>query len=142
MPRRAEGIRHQIGRRGAILLILALIDFAYGGSLVAPSDELASSSATMWRQHIAPIWAWGAAWLVVGVILFVSAFLRNDAIGYAAAIGWKIIWAATTLASWAFGGVPRGWVATIIWAVFGGMIWVIAEWPEPTLPPPTDEGAR
>lgn len=134
---------HRVGRRGAILLILSVIDFAYGLSLVSPSADSVASSTVMWRQHYAPIWAWGAGWLIVGVILFVSAFLRNDAFGYAAAIGWKIIWSLTTLASWAFGDVDRGWVATIIWAVFGGMIWVISGWPEPVTPAnglPTTEG--
>jgi hypothetical protein len=128
---------HHIGRRGAILLILSVIDVAYGLSLVAPSAESVTSSSMVWRQHYAPTWVWGSCWLIVGAVLVVSAFLRNDAFGYAAAIGWKIIWALTTLASWAFGGVDRGWVATIIWGVFGAMIWVISGWPEPS---PIDEG--
>lgn len=127
----ARALTHRIGRRGAILLILAVIDVAYGMSLIGPASETLGSAATVWRQHYAPLWVWGAGWLVIAAILIVSAFLRNDRFGYAAAIGWKIAWSVSTLASWIVGGVPRGWVSSIIWAVVAGMVMVIAGWPEP-----------
>lgn len=123
----------RVGRRGKILLILAVIDVAYGLSLIAPPAD-PSSAATRWREIFLPLWVWGALWLVVAAILAVSAFMRHDAFGYSAAIGIKVIWALTTLVSWAFGGVPRGWVAAIIWLTFAEMVWIIAGWPEPYEP--------
>lgn len=129
---RARALTHRIGRRGAILLILAVIDVSYGLSLIGPASETLGLAATRWREHYAPLWVWGLGWLVIAVILIVSAFLRNDRFGYAAAIGWKIAWSATTLASWIIGGVDRGWVSSIIWAVVAGMVLVIAGWPEPS----------
>jgi len=132
----------RIGRRGAILLILAVVDIAYGASLIGPSSDALGSAALVWREHFAPLWVWGGVWLVVAAILIVSAFLRNDAIGYLAATGLKISWSLTTLASWLFGGVDRGWVSSIIWMVVAAMVWVIAGWPEPTNPPPIDEEPR
>jgi hypothetical protein len=132
---RAPAPTHRIGRRGAILLILAVIDIAYGMSLVGPASETLGLAATIWREHYAPLWVWGVGWLVIAAILIVSAFLRNDRFGYAAAIGWKIAWSLTTLASWIVGGVERGWVSSIVWAVVAGMIVVIAGWPEPTRSP-------
>jgi hypothetical protein len=104
---------------------------AYGTSLIGPSAEALSSKATIWREHFAPTWVWGAAWLFVAAILCVSAFMRHDALGYATAIGWKIVWGMTTLASWAFGDVARGWLGAVIWFVFAGMIVIISGWPEP-----------
>lgn len=127
-------MRRRLGRRGSILLILAVIDVAFGLSLIGPSAEALNSRSTVWREHFAPTWAWGSAWLFVGAILCVSAFMRHDATGYAAAIGWKITWGVITLASWLFGGVERGWVGAIIWFVFAGMIVIISGWPEPVAP--------
>jgi|1185.fasta_scaffold220807_2 hypothetical protein len=129
-----RGVGRRIGRRGAILLILAVVDVAYGLSLMAPPPDSVGSAATVWRQHYAPLWVWGTGWLVIAAILIVSAFLRDDRFGYAAAIGWKIVWALTTLTSWIIGGVPRGWVQSIIWAVFAGMIVVDAGRPEDSRP--------
>src|SRR4051812_40271372 len=126
-----RGVGRRIGRRGAILLILAIVDVAYGLSLMAPPPDSIGEAATVWRQHYAPLWVWGMGWLVIAVILIVSAFLRDDRLGYAAAIGWKIAWSVSTLASWVIGGVPRGWVSSIIWGVVAGMIVVIGGWPEP-----------
>lgn len=122
----------RIGRRGTILLILAFIDFAYGASLIGPSSEALSTASVRWREHFAPTWAWGGAWLLVGAILLVSAFMKHDVIGYVAAISLKIIWGLVTLASWILGNVPRGWIGAIIWLVFAAMVGVISGWPEST----------
>lgn len=121
----------RVGHRGRILLILAVVDIAYGFSFIGPSADALALSTTAWRQHFAPLWVWGAGWLVVAAVLIVSAFLLNDAIGYAAAIAWKILWALTTLASWAFGGVDRGWLGSVVWLVVAAMVWDISGWPEP-----------
>lgn len=128
-PHRRLG--YQVGRRGAILLILSVIDVSYGASLISPPADSLTTAAIQWRQHYAPMFVWGVCWLVIGMVLIVSAFRRADAVGYSAAIGWKIVWALTTLASWIFGNVERGWVAAIIWGTFAGMVWVISGWPEP-----------
>jgi hypothetical protein len=132
----------RIGRRGAILLILSVVDIAYGASLIGPSADSLGSAAVVWREHFAPLWVWGGVWLVVAAILIVSAFLRNDAIGYLTATVLKISWSLTSFASWMFGGVDRGWVSSIIWLVVAAMVWVIAGWPEPSPVMPTDEEPR
>jgi hypothetical protein len=77
------------------------------------------------------VWVWGTGWLLVGFLLLFYALRRHDAVGYTSAIGWKIVWGLTTFASWAFGGVDRGWVASIIWLTFAGVVGVISGWPEP-----------
>lgn len=129
----------RLRHRGAILLILSLIDFAYGLSLISPAAESLGSAAVRWRELYAPLWAWGIAWVVVGAVLVFYAFRTHDAVGFTAAIGLKVVWGLTTLASWVLGDVQRGWVATIIWLVFAGMIAVIADWPEPSRSEPAEE---
>lgn len=122
-------------------MILAVVDFSYGYSFIGPSADSLALTATVWREHIAPLWVWGMGWLTVGAIMVVSAFLLHDAIGYAAAIWWKILWALTTMASWAFGGVDRGWLGGVVWVVVAAMVWDISGWTEPTQPqePEVDE---
>lgn len=127
----AQRIFHRIGRRGGFLLLLSMIDVGYGASLIGPTADTLGLPTTLWRESYAPLWVWGTGWLVVAMILIVTAFLHNDTIGYSAAIGWKIVWGLTTLASWLFGGVTRGWVSTIIWMVVAGMVAVVSGWPEP-----------
>jgi hypothetical protein len=137
----SDRLIHRIGRRGAILLLFAVVDFSYGASLIVPSADSLSLESTIWRQHYAPVWVWGAGWLIVSAILAVGAFMRNDDLAYAAAIGWKIIWALTTLASWVFGGVERGWVSTFIWGVVAGIVAVDSGRGEvPRRPEPATEG--
>ena len=137
----ADRLVHRIGRRGAVLLLFAVVDFAYGSSLIAPSADSLALESTIWRQHYAPTWVWGAGWLITGGYLTIGAFMKHDELAYAAAIGWKIIWALTTLASWAFGGVERGWVAAFIWGVVAGLVAVDAGRGEnPRTPDPAPEG--
>lgn len=124
-------MKARLGRRGTFLLLLAVIDVAYGYSLIGPSAEASTSSAVIWRQHFAPTLVWGGGWLLVGAILIVSAFMQHDAFGYATAIGWKILWSLMALLSWAFGDVDRGWVLAVIFGVFGGMVAVVSGWSEP-----------
>lgn len=138
----SETILSRVGRRGSILIILAIVDVAYGYSLIGPSSDALGTAAITWRQHFAPLWVWGGVWLAVAAILIVSAFLRNDAIGYLAAIVLKIGWSLTTLLSWLFGGVERGWLSAIVWMVVAAMVWVIAGWPEPTSTTPIGEEPR
>lgn len=135
-------LRYRVGRRGSVLLILATVDVAFGASLIGPSAEDVGRAATAWRELYAPLWVWGGGWLIVAAILVVSAFMIHDEIGYVAAIAWKVLWALTTLTSWAVGGVPRGWVSSIVWAVVAAMVWVIASWPEPVRAGDDDEGHR
>lgn len=124
----------RLGRRGSILLFLALIDFAYGFSLIGPSAEQLSLATTRWREHYAPVWVWGLGWVLTGVVLLFYAFRRHDAVGYTVAIGWKVMWTLTTFASWAVGGVERGWVGALSWAVVAGMVYRISGWAEPVNP--------
>jgi hypothetical protein len=129
----------RLGRRGSILLILTVIDLAYGYSLIGPSSEAVSSASIAWRERFAPEWAWGTGWLVVGAVLPVAAFMKHDAFGYAAAIGWKILWSVVAMASTVFGGVGRGWVLAVIFGAFGAMVAVCAGWAEPVIPREPDD---
>ena len=80
----------RLGYRGAFLLFLALVDLVYGLFLVRPAPEQIRTTQFEWRAHIMPTQAWGSVWITVGVVLLISAFLRQDRIGYALAIALKV----------------------------------------------------
>lgn len=124
--------RPKLGRRGSVLLVLGLFDVTNGWALLTLPPYLQQGAAAEWREHYAPSWLWGSLWLVVGVVLLVQMFQRRDMVAYSAAIGIKVLYALNAIASWAFGGVLRGWLSGLIWLAFAGMVYVISGWPEET----------
>jgi hypothetical protein len=111
----------RLGYRGAFLLFLAAIDVVYGWFLVNPTPEQTRTSQFVWRDHIMPTEAWGVIWLTVAFILAVSAFLKQDRIGYAAAIALKLGWAFIAAVAALSGSVQGGWSSVAIWGGFAGL---------------------
>lgn len=108
----------RLGYRGAFLLCLAVIDLVYGWFLVNPTAESVGTSQFVWRDHIMPTEAWGAIWLVAAFVLIVSAFARQDRLGYAVAIALKVGWAFIAAVSAVAAHVPGAWAAVAIWGGF------------------------
>lgn len=111
----------RLGYRGAFLLFLALIDFAYGAFLIHPAPEQVRTSQFIWRDGILPTEAWGAIWLTVGAAVLISAFMRQDRIGYALAIALKIGWATLAAAGGMHGHTQGTWTAVAIWGGFAAL---------------------
>ena len=126
----AHRIWLQLGRRGVCLLMFAFLDFAFAVSYFFPVPEISRSSSVVFISHIAPLWAWGALWLGVGIVLLVNAFMINDRIGYAFAVGIKVLWALQYTVA-IFYGVQRAWLSAALWAAIAGWVAVISTWPEP-----------
>jgi hypothetical protein len=118
-----------VGRRGTCLLVFAFLDFTFGYSYLHPLPEARRSSGVHFLDSIAPLWAWGAMWTVVGVVLLVQAFMRNDKIGFACAAGVKVLWALLYMLG-AFMGVERAWLSAALWLAIAGWVGVISTWPE------------
>lgn len=111
----------RLGYRGAFLLFLAAIDVVYGWFLINPTPEQARTTQFVWRDHILPSEAWGAIWLTVAAILVVSALMRQDRVGYAAAIALKVGWAFIAAMSGLTGHTQGSWTAVAIWGGFAGL---------------------
>jgi hypothetical protein len=120
-----------VGRRGRVLLFFGALDLIYAFSLASPDADTRRGPLFSWLAEIAPTWIWAAAWGVVGAILVWQAFCHRDAIGYAAAIGFKIGWGIVCLTGWLFGGVDRGYVSAAIWLAAAFLVGTIGGWPEP-----------
>lgn len=139
-------LRYRIGRRGACLLSLAFIDAVIGASLLGPQARAQARLIPAYRVLFSslPVSVWAVAWIAVGALCAVQAFVKHDQWAYAAAVGIKVTWAAGTFASWLLYHAPRAWLAGLTWAVIAGLVGVINGWPEVPqplrdLPPHPDE---
>jgi hypothetical protein len=121
----------RIGRRGAFLLFLALLDLVQGYAMAFPTPRAVQNPTYQFLASIAPLWVWALLWTVVGVICLVFAFKQQDAPGYAAAMFIKVLWALVFLLGWIFADVERGYLSTAIWAAFAAVLALISSWPEP-----------
>lgn len=76
---------------------------------------------------------WAAAWLVVGLLCLVQAWMVDDRWAFAAQMTLLWVWAMFTMA--AVGPqAPRALVAGIIWATLGGFVLILSGWPESPRP--------
>lgn len=131
--------RHRIGRRGAFLLTLALLDTGQAARLTWPADTTLASPTVQFLAGVAPLPLWGAAWGAVGALCLLQAFQTADRIAYSAASALKVAWALVHIGAWV-SGVSQAWWSVIIWLVIAGVVHVIATWPEypdaPSVPDP------
>lgn len=125
-----RSLRQQVGRRGAFLLYLALLDLIYGFALANPTEQSVRNPTTIFLIGIMPLIIWAALWAVVGLACLFYAFRRKDAIGYAAAMSIKAFWAIVFLLGWITGEVERGYLSAVIWGAFVVLLLIIAGWRE------------
>lgn len=121
-----------VGRRGAVLSYLALVDVLYALSLWRPAPESMRTPTTAFLAGIAPLGAWAGLWLVVGAVCLAGAFVhRFDRHAFAAATGIKTLWGSVFVLGWLTGEITRGWVSGVVWLALAVLVAVIAGWPEP-----------
>lgn len=134
-------IARRVGRRGAFLLFLALLDFAYGYSLYSAPRALVRSTDLLLSWN-----AWAVLWLIVGVICLTGVPIRNDKFQYTVSAAFKTAWGLLNVEIWLTRGQPSAWVAAIIWLAFAATVLLISGWPEPPIKipepviPPGDAG--
>lgn len=121
----------RVGYRGAFLLFLAVIDLVYGWFLVNPTPESQRTSQFIWRDEIMPTQAWGVIWLMAAVVLALSAFIRQDRVGYGVAIALKLAWAFVAAAAGFTGHVQGAWTTVAIWGGFAALTILESGRPEP-----------
>jgi hypothetical protein len=126
-----KALSQRIGRRGAFLLFLSLLDFIYAYGLAFPTARAVQNPTYEFLALIVPLYVWAALWLIVGALCLVYAFRQQDAVGYTAAMFLKVLWALVFLLGWMFADVERGYLSTAIWGAFAAVLALIATWPEP-----------
>lgn len=135
VPRR---LTHQVGRRGVVLLWLALVDLVYALTFARPTPAiLASPTFRFFGGLFAPfltveqgLLAWAALWGLVGLACLVFAFRLKDWPAYAAAMALKFFWTLSVLLAWLFLGLDRGYLSVAIWGFFTVVVAVHINWRE------------
>lgn len=128
---RMRWLAKHVGRRGAFLAFLALLDYLYGYSILStpvPQRRL---------DLFLPFHVWGIIWIAVGIVCTTGVFMRFDFLQFMAASAIKIAWSLIYVKLWLADNVPRSWVSSVIWAAFAFTVVLVSGWPEPPpkLPP-------
>jgi hypothetical protein len=134
--RAGRRLRHRVGHRGACLLFFAMVDLVYGAILLVDRPNPGTT-----LSHIAANWppmpVWGVAWIGVGLLCLIQAFMKDDRAGMVGAMAIKFSWGAAHF--WAVAdGVDRALAGAVIWTMAIGLVAVVAHWQEP----PYDPGGR
>lgn len=118
----------RVGRRGAFLAFLALLDLAYGWSLLetTPAQQRALDLLLPWQ-------AWAVIWLIVGAVCAAGTLLRTgaDRLAFSLAAALMTCWALVFVRVWLYDHLPRGWVSVVIWLAFAAVVLLVSSWPEP-----------
>ena len=123
---KCSNLIHRVGRRGAFLLFLALVDFIYGYSILLIANPVWSRI-----DLFLPSVAWGIIWIAVGFICLVQAFFTIDRLAYSLAVGTKVVWSLAMFSSWVFTGTnPVGWVSGTLFLGFAAITSIVSYWPE------------
>jgi hypothetical protein len=114
----------RIGRRGAFLVFLTILDAAYGYSLLADAGAIKSIDLFL------PVTAWGIIWLTVAAVCATGVFAKGDWPQYTIASLLKAVWGGLFVQVWLVQGLPRGWVSVVIWFAFALTVALVGGWPE------------
>lgn len=128
--RRYRSLLLRIGRRGASLLFLALLDFAIAASLYPVPDGLIQTPLYMEISKIAPLPVWAVVWFIVGLACLFYAFKIQDRIAFSLAAAIKALWATIYVVAWIDVQPPRAWVGASVFFAFGAWVLIISTWPE------------
>lgn len=130
MSRLPERIAERLSQRGAVLLILAIVDLVFAYALAAAPPQTLATETYRFYASLMPMPAWGTLWAFVGVLCLVQAWTPRDRVAYGCATGLKVGWALLHLGAWIAGVLPRGYVAAVIWMLGAGLVMVISTVPK------------
>jgi len=117
----------RLGYRGCALLVCGVGWIIYGAGLLAdPRFSITRGVAALTRVAPMPVWGW--VWMASGVLCVLAAPLpsRRDWWGWLAASAMPSVWAVAYSGARALGTLPQGWYSGIVWAVFPGLIGILA----------------
>lgn len=117
-------IRWRVGRRGAFLTFLAVLDLAFGYSIFSlPRAALEQINILL------PLNVWGWLWIGTGIICVSGIFVKADQVQYTMAALLKTSWGLLYAYLW-WQGIPGSWISVVVWLSFAMTIVLIASWPE------------
>lgn len=136
----AHRIAWAIGRRGAVLLVLAIVFGLYGTLLLIRDAAIEPPRTIAVLLAIAPMRVWGVAWVGAAFLALVQALLgrlRVAAWAFASLTFMSGIWAAGYLAGWVIMEPPRdprGWLLGVLWLCVFALSIILSGWREAPRP--------
>lgn len=122
----------RIGRRGAFLGFLALLDGVLASSLVEPLPyNLTTRQVYGHFIDLAPIEVWATAWAMTGGLCLLGAgwkAARPAAFAFSALL--KYTWSAVYIWSWLDKTMPNAYRPAAVWGTFAAVVLIVASWPE------------
>lgn len=109
-------------------LMCILLGLAYSPVSNVPSQlpeflKIATRLLPAATDHWNPVWAFGLAWGIVGIVGFTAPLMRKRLeVVYHIQLGLFSYWSLTYLGAWVL-GEPRAWVAGSWFAVMAGATW-------------------
>ncbi|MFF6931478.1 hypothetical protein ACFY9D_35150, partial [Streptomyces californicus] len=102
---------NRLGRRGAYLACAGMAWTMLGLSFMTEPSPNTVRGMVLLRQ-IAPMWVWGALWVVCGLtaIAFALARTGRDRYGFAAAVLPTLLWSCAYIGAIIDGDFPSAWV--------------------------------
>lgn len=132
-------LRAHLGRRGTVLLLLGAGKICFGVGVIAAPPP---SPGLELLLRYAPMTTWALVWIVAGVVVFASAWVRigRDVVGFVAACVPPLVWAVSYGTAAAQGTYPRG-VFVFGWYLtshIGVILWASTV-PEHSIPHPASK---
>jgi hypothetical protein len=136
--------RPRVGRRGAVLAVLGVVDVLYGSAIVYARanavDPRVSATGWWWpasQPYVLslPTQFWGWVWIVVGVALLFGWVIPRitDRWAFALATCIKVCWACAASFNYlrADGSSPPGlWGVAVVWIGFAAIMFIVTGWSE------------
>jgi hypothetical protein len=120
------------GRRGAVLLVLGVVDLAYGLAIITTLARWSRTALTWWPVNqvevlFVPTWWWGVAWVVAGSLMLVGALVRVDSVFFAVEVLLKTAWGLAALFYFVTGGLGL-WAVGIVHIGIAVLAVIAAGW--------------
>ena len=120
------------GRRGAVLLVLGVVDLAYGLAIVSTLTRWHRTALVWWPVSQAevlyiPTRAWGVIWIFVGSFLLAGALARVDSLFFAVEVLLKTAWGLAALLYFLDGGLGL-WAVGIVHIGMAVLAVIAAGW--------------
>ena len=132
--------RRHIGRRGMVLLLLGLVDLAYGAGMILARPVTMRYAPTWWPASVGqlaglPTHTWGWIWVGIGFFLFtgIPRTWRDDHGGrwqFAAEVALKSWWALAALLYWWKYKALGAWAPAATYVGVAVLVLIISGWPD------------
>jgi hypothetical protein len=126
----------RIGRRGAMLVVLSVIDIVYGLAMFL-TDLVFYAEPQWWPASIYSMFGlsvgiWGVVWMVVGAFLLTGIPKHiPDSIHFGAAVALWVWWAFAAMVYYFTTFSPGTWGPAAVYAGFSLLILIAAGWEDP-----------